>query len=183
MAESLSSGNSLDPGKEAGSEDLTLNPEAEQEQPYSLPMPAGFGEWKKMFGIGKRDLRDYPALTLAYIGDCVYELVVRTVLVRRSRNAVDRIHQTASTYSRASSQSAIVGYLEPFLTEEEHDVYRRGRNANTGTRAKNASVADYRRATGLEALIGYLYLKEDFDRMMWLIHTGISMFHKERKHE
>ena len=120
------------------------------------------------------DLRTYSPLTLAYIGDGVYELIVRTVLVKRGNCPVNRLHKQASSLVKAASQSAMMEVLEPMLTEEEAGVYRRGRNAHSPTMAKHATMSDYRRATGFEALIGYLYLKEDFTRMTELVHAGLT---------
>lgn len=119
-------------------------------------------------------MRSYSPLTLAYIGDGVYELVIRTILVKKGNCAVNHLHKQASNLVKASAQSAMMETLEPLLTEEEKSVYKRGRNAHSHTMAKHASMADYRRATGFEALMGYLYLKEDFARIFELIRAGIG---------
>ena len=136
-----------------------------------------FGELKKgfheAFHLEEKDLRTYSPLTLAYIGDGVYELVIRTVLVKKGNCPVNQLHRKASSLVKAASQSAMMEFIEPMLTEEEHSVYRRGRNANSPTMAKHATMADYRRATGFEALMGYLYLKEDFCRIVELVRAGI----------
>ena len=138
-----------------------------------------FGELKKgfheAFHLEEKDLRTYSPLTLAYIGDGVYELVIRTVLVKKGNCPVNQLHRKASSLVKAASQSAMMEFIEPMLTEEEHSVYRRGRNAHSPTMAKHATMADYRRATGFEALMGYLYLKEDFCRIAgsW-IRAGIQ---------
>ena len=87
---------------------------------------------------------------------------------------MNQLHRRASSLVKASAQSAMMEILEPVLTEEEHSVYRRGRNAHSATMAKNATMADYRRATGFEALMGYLYLKEDYQRMLELIRLGLG---------
>ena len=87
---------------------------------------------------------------------------------------MNRIHRKASSLVKASAQSAIMEKIEEHLTQEEHDIYRRGRNAHSPTMAKHATMADYRRATGFEALMGYLYLKEEYTRMLTLIHMGIG---------
>ena len=84
------------------------------------------------------------------------------------------MHKKASSLVKASAQSAIMEKIEDQLTEEEHAVYRRGRNAHSPTMAKHATMADYRRATGFEALIGYLYLREEYMRMLDLIRMGIG---------
>ena len=136
-----------------------------------------FGELKKgfheAFHLEEKDLRTYSPLTLAYIGDGVYELVIRTVLVKKGNCPVNQLHRKASSLVKAASQSAMMEFIEPMLTEEEHSVYRRGRNAHSLTMAKHATMADYRRATGFEALMGYLYLKEDFCRIVELVRAGI----------
>ncbi len=138
-------------------------------------METGLKKIKEMFQLEDRDLRTYSPLTLAYIGDGIYELVVRTVLVKRGNCPVNRLHKQASGLVKASAQSAMMEILEPMLTEEEAGVYRRGRNAHSPTMAKHATMSDYRRATGFEALMGYLYLKEEFERMIELIHAGLAM--------
>ena len=136
-----------------------------------------FGELKKgfheAFHLEEKDLRTYSPLTLAYIGDGVYELVIRTVLVKKGNCPVNQLHRKASSLVKAASQSAMMEFIEPMLTDEEHSVYRRGRNAHSPTMAKHATMADYRRATGFEALMGYLYLKEDFCRIVELVRAGI----------
>ena len=137
-----------------------------------------FGELKKgfheAFHLEEKDLRTYSPLTLAYIGDGVYELVIRTVLVKKGNCPVNQLHRKASSLVKAASQSAMMEFIEPMLTEEEHSVYRRGRNAHSPTMAKHATMADYRRATGFEALMGYLYLKGDYKRMIDLIRAGLG---------
>ncbi|HJB15353.1 MAG TPA: ribonuclease III [Candidatus Blautia excrementipullorum] len=129
---------------------------------------------KELFHLKDQDIRSYSPLTLAYIGDGVYELVVRTILVKNGNCPVNRIHKKASSLVKASAQSEIMGKIEDQLTEEEHAVYRRGRNAHSPTMAKHATMADYRRATGFEALMGYLYLREEYTRMLDLIRMGIG---------
>lgn len=129
---------------------------------------------KELFQLEDRDLRTYSPLTLAYIGDGVYELVIRTILVKKGNCPVNQLHRKASSLVKAAAQSRMMEILEPELSEEEHSVYKRGRNAHSPTMAKHATMADYRRATGFEALMGYLYLKEDYARMLELIRMGIG---------
>lgn len=137
-------------------------------------MEKGIEELKRQFDLEEKDLRTYSPLTLAYLGDSVYDLLIRTILVKRGNRPVADLHKTASSLVKASAQSRMIGVLEPYLTEEEMSVYRRGRNAHPSTIAKNATMADYRRATGFEALIGYLYLKEEYARITELIRLGIG---------
>ena len=132
------------------------------------------GLLNQAFHLEDKDLRTYSPLTLAYIGDGVYELVIRTILVKKGNCPVNQLHKKASSLVKAASQSAIMEVIEEKLTEEEHNIYRRGRNAHSPTMAKHATMADYRRATGFEALMGYLYLKGDYTRMLELVRMGIG---------
>ena len=129
---------------------------------------------KELCHLEDQDLRSYSPLTLAYIGDGVYELIIRTILVKKGNCPVNRLHKKASSLVKAGAQSAIMEVIEEELTPEELSVYRRGRNAHSPTMAKHATMADYRRATGFEALMGYLYLKEDYTRMLTLVRMGIG---------
>ena len=115
-------------------------------------MEASLKKFKELFELEDTDIRTYSPLTLAYIGDAIYELVIRTILVEKGNTQVNKLHQRASKLVKASAQSAIIEKLKPHLTEEETGVFKRGRNAKSFTMAKNASMSDYRRATGFEAL-------------------------------
>ena len=137
-------------------------------------METNLMQLKELFHLEDQDLRSYSPLTLAYIGDGVYKLVIRTILVKKGNCPVNRLQKKASSLVKAGAQSAIMEVIEEKLTPEELSVYRRGRNAHSPTMAKHATMADYRRATGFEALMGYLYLKEDYTRMLTLIRMGIG---------
>ena len=126
------------------------------------------------FGLEEQDLRTYSPLTLAYIGDAIFELVVRTVLVERKNTQAEKLHKAATKIVKAETQALMIEAIKEELTEEELAVYKRGRNAKAVTRAKNATMSEYRRATGFEALMGYLYLKGDIARMLELIHLGVE---------
>ena len=126
------------------------------------------------FGLEEQALRTYSPLTLAYIGDAIFELVVRTVLVERKNTQAEKLHKAATKIVKAETQALMIEAIKEELTEEELAVYKRGRNAKAVTRAKNATMAEYRRATGFEALMGYLYLKGDIVRMIELIHLGVE---------
>ncbi len=130
---------------------------------------------RETFDLEKRDLRTYSPLALAYIGDGIFDLIVRSVLVLKGSCPVKKLHKEAIHMVSATAQSAMINSLLPLLTEEEEAVYRRGRNAHPGTMAKNAPMSDYRRATGFEALIGYLYLKEEDERLLFLVRQGLSL--------
>ncbi len=125
------------------------------------------------FELEEQDLRTYSPLTLAYIGDAIFELVVRTVLVERKNTQAEKLHKAATKIVKAETQALLIEAIKEELTEEELAVYKRGRNAKAVTRAKNATMSEYRRATGFEALMGYLYLKGDIERMIELIHLGV----------
>lgn len=129
---------------------------------------------KETFEIKEQDIRTYSPLALAYIGDGVYDLVIRTVVVERANQATAKLHRNAVQYVKAEAQAKIVDAILGDLTEEETDVYKRGRNANSHTVAKNASRTDYRKATGFEALVGYLYLTKRMDRVLELITIGLK---------
>jgi ribonuclease-3 family protein len=87
---------------------------------------------------------------------------------------VNKLNKKTSSIVKAESQSAMIGVIEPMLSEHEEAVYKRGRNAKSYTSAKNASIGDYRRATGFEALMGYLYLSGQYERMMELVKAGLE---------
>lgn len=129
---------------------------------------------KEAFGCKDTDVRSFSPLTLAYIGDAVYDLVIRTVVVEQGNKAANLLHRSTVKYVNAGAQAAMIEALQEQLTEEELAVYRRGRNAKSHTAAKNASIEDYRKATGMEALLGYLYLSNRFDRVLELIKLGIE---------
>ena len=138
---------------------------------------------KEQFGGETADIRTYSPLVLAYIGDGIYDLVIRTILVKKANCPVNRLHKKASSLVKASAQSGMMEILEPLLTEEEKSVYRRGRNAHSATMAKHATMADYRRATGFEALMGYLYLKGETERLVSLVREGLGDTWAEEKKE
>lgn len=127
---------------------------------------------KSTFSLPEVDLRTYSPLTLAYIGDAVYEIIIRSILVGKGNAPVDKLSKAAAKLVRASAQKDMLHAVEEFFSEEEHDIYKRGRNAKSFSSAKNASITDYRTATGLEALIGYLYLKGENERILKLLKVG-----------
>ena len=120
-------------------------------------------------------------MTLAYIGDGIYEIVVRTVIVDEANRQVHKIHKMASDLVKAGAQAKIIHLLMDRLTQEELQIYKRGRNAKAITRAKNASMTEYRTATGFEALMGWLYLTGQSGRMMRLIKEGLELLKEEEE--
>lgn len=125
------------------------------------------------------DIREMNPLSLAFMGDGVLELLVRQHLVERSRLLPGKLHAEAVRYVSARSQFLEMKLLEPMLTEEEHAVFRRGKNANKATVAKHASVEEYRTSTGFECLLGWLYLKGHNERIMELMDVLWREFEPE----
>ena len=125
------------------------------------------------------NITDYSPLTLAYIGDGIYEIVIRTVIVDEANRQVNKIHKAASNLVKAGTQAKMIHYIMDDLTDEELTIYKRGRNAKAVTRAKNASMSEYRTATGFEALMGWLYLTGQSERMMKLIKKSVTVFTAE----
>lgn len=105
------------------------------------------------------------AVSLAFVGDAVYSLYVRTLFCTSTQAKSGELHKKSTRFVKATAQSAALDIIEPILTEKEKDVLRRGRNTKTNTVSKNASLADYKKSTAFEAVIGYLYLSGQKDRL------------------
>ena len=133
----------------------------------------------EILGLKQVGVSTYSPLGLAYIGDSVYDLIIRSMVISKGNRQVQKLHQESSTFVQASTQSLMMRAIQEHLTETEHAIYRRGRNSKTITPAKNQSITDYRRATGFEALIGYLYLNEEYKRLMELIKIGLESIPEE----
>ena len=127
-----------------------------------------------VFGQSSKDWKLYSPLTLAYLGDAVYEMVIRTICVKRTNMQTQKLHRKVTGYVSAKAQAKMMDALIGELTEEEESIYRRGRNSKPYTKAKNASMEEYLKATGFEALVGYLYLQKEYERMNALIAHGIE---------
>ncbi|MDD6232084.1 Mini-ribonuclease 3 [Frisingicoccus sp.] len=132
------------------------------------------GAFRETFGLEAVDLKTYSPLTLAYIGDAVYELVIRSIIVEKGNAPVNKLHKRSSQLVKAKSQAEAAVKLMDVFTEEELAVYKRGRNTRSHTMAKNADMMDYRMATGFEAVMGYLHLKQDYARIIELVRIGIG---------
>ena len=130
-------------------------------------------------GVKEISPKDCSPLVLAYIGDCVFDLIIKTLVVGQGNRPVHKLHEETSRYVQASSQSFMMRSMQEHLTAEEHAVYRRGRNSRSVTPAKNQSITDYRRATGFEALIGYLYLNHEYERLTELVSIGLKSMDEE----
>lgn len=137
------------------------------------------GSISGLFACEEADIKAYSPLTLAYIGDSIYDLIIRTVVVERGNRPANSLHKASTGYVNAAAQAAMAEALTEIMTDEEMAVYKRGRNAKSNTSAKNASINDYRKATGLEALFGYLYLKDDTQRLLDLVKSGLERTGKE----
>ncbi|MBE7052356.1 MAG: Mini-ribonuclease 3 [Ruminococcaceae bacterium] len=118
-------------------------------------------------------------LSLAYIGDAVYEVYIRSYIMQSVNMPVAKLHKEATRYVSAKSQAKIYHLIKDKLTEEETEVFKRGRNAHSYTSAKNADIIDYRISTGLEALIGHTYIKKDNERLSELISMCIEAANME----
>ena len=129
---------------------------------------------KESFGLKEVDIRTYSPLTLAYIGDAVYDVIFRTAVVAQGNAPVNKLHHKTIQYVKAPAQAALIESIMDELTPEEEAVYKRGRNAKSYTTAKNATTGEYRRATGFEAVMGYLYLTGQYHRMIDLIKIGLE---------
>lgn len=132
-------------------------------------------ELKKDFELNEIDIRTYSPLTLAYIGDAIYDLLVRSFVVCKGNTSNNKLHKKTTKYVSAKAQSEIIKALKEELTEEELTFYKRGKNAKPSSTAKNASLSEYLKATGFEALLGYLYLTGQKDRITYIVRKGIEV--------
>ncbi len=129
---------------------------------------------KETFPGKAQDVRAYSPLTLAYIGDAVYDLIIRSVVVGRANRPANDLHRITVKFVSAKAQAKIVAQLMEAFTEDELAVFRRGKNSKPHTMAKNATTTDYLQATGFEAVLGFLYLTEQVDRALELVKLGMD---------
>jgi len=113
-------------------------------------------------------------LVLAYIGDAVYEVYVRIYIAKKGAAKTNALHKDSIAFVCAKAQANTLAGIEENLTEEELNIVRRGRNAHSNTIPKNASIADYKKATAFEALIGYLFLKNDIERLEEIVKIALQ---------
>lgn len=142
-----------------------------------------FDQLKKSFDIKDVDIRTYSPLSLAFIGDAIYDLIIRSVVVAKGNTSNNRLHNEATQFVSARAQARIVDKIMDDLSEEELMIFRRGKNAKPSSTAKNASPAEYHKATGFEALLGYLYLKGEFERVSELTRKGMEITERNDKDE
>ena len=132
--------------------------------------------------MNRSELITISPLVLAYLGDTVYETYVREYLIRKNINKkVNDLHKNAIKYVNAKAQATVIHAIEEELTEDEERIYKRGRNQKSHTSPKNADIIDYKHATGFEALIGYLYLNEEHERLKYIISKGIEIIENTMK--
>lgn len=141
-------------------------------------MELSFKNIKAMYGVEDKDIKTISPLVFAYIGDSVYDLIIKSILVGRGNIPVNKLHKKASDLVKAQSQVRMYESVKDVLSEDEVAIFKRGRNAKSYTSAKNASKIDYRMATGYEALIGYLYMEDKIDRIYELVKKGLEEVEK-----
>lgn len=134
---------------------------------------------EKIPSVNSVDMRTLSPLVLAYIGDSVMDLFVRTYFATSVNETVSKLNARAIKVVKASAQAKILHMLDDVLDDDEKDIVRRGRNAKSATMPKNADVTDYRLATGLEALLGYLFLSGNTKRISELFSCVLEKYEKE----
>lgn len=134
---------------------------------------------KSELETGEQDIKSYSPLVFAYIGDCVYELIIRCKLVLDANEQVQKLHKKATSLVKAETQARIVVAVMDELEEDEVAVYKRARNAKQHTTPKNGKLGEYHKATGFEAVVGYLYLLGREDRILYLVKKGLDILSKE----
>ena len=122
----------------------------------------------------EKDINMLSPLTWAYVGDCVYELYIRTQLINKTNLKPHKLHIESIKYVKAQAQAEFLQKIYDDLTEEERDVVRRGRNSENHHLPKNCNIQDYMYATAFEALIGYLYLTKKFNRIKQILEQNMK---------
>ncbi len=129
--------------------------------------------------ISKIDIQNIPMQTLAFIGDAVYNVYIRSYLASKSNAQTGKLHRESIKYVSARGQSKIMDKIYSILTQEEIEIYKRGRNTNIHTVSKNVDIVEYKKATGFETLIGYLYIEKKNERLDEIIKQCIEDFEEE----
>lgn len=133
-----------------------------------------FWNYLEKLNVKEMKAHTYSPLALAYIGDSIYDLIIRTYIMSKGSKQVGKMHKEVSAYVNAGAQAVMYRKIEPILTEEELSVMKRGRNAKSKSIPKNADLITYKCATGFETLIGYLYITKEMERVFELIGIGIE---------
>lgn len=144
-------------------EELTLSKEA------LMPQEGLAGRIRENFRLPEKNYDAYSPLTFAFVGDVVFELIVRTKVAEEANRSVKQLNKEKVGVVNAAAQARLIEEIFPFLNEKEKEIYKRGRNARTASPAKNQSLSDYHKATGFEALCGYLYLTGSMERLLFLL--------------
>lgn len=134
-----------------------------------------------ILGENEKDISLFSPLILAYIGDAIYELIIRTHIVIKGNRPVNKLHKDSAALVKAGTQASFGKLLRNELNEKELSIYKRGRNAKSHTMAKNATVSDYRYATAFEALLGYLYLDKQLDRAIYLVDRAMNLYEEMKE--
>ena len=122
--------------------------------------------------VSEQKAKNLSPVTLAFVGDAVYSLYIREKLVLSTDFNTGELQKRTSSSVSAHGQSELLEKIQPLFTEDENDIFKRGRNAKKSTRSKNASVAEYNRSTGFEAVLGYLYLTGQYQRISYLLECN-----------
>ncbi len=125
------------------------------------------------------DLQNISMQTLAFIGDAVYNVYIRSYLASKSNAKTGKLHSISIKYVSAKAQARIIDSINNVLSDEEEAIYKRGRNTNIHTVSKKVDVIDYKKATGFETLIGYLYIKNYIDRLDEIVNLSIKYVEKQ----
>ena len=136
---------------------------------------------RRTLNLPDHEITDFSPLQLAYLGDAVYELMARTHVLSRKQAQVDKLHHMTTSLVNAGAQAAVYRALEEELSGEEKSIYRRGRNTKSYSRAKNASLSEYRIATGFEALMGWLFLTEQYSRIGEICRKGFAVLEERQE--
>ncbi|MCR4628702.1 MAG: ribonuclease III [Clostridium sp.] len=141
--------------------------------------------FRTAFRIKGHETGEYSGLQLAYIGDAAYEMVIRTYVMDQGNMQVEKMHKHTTSLVRAGAQAAMYHAMNDadILTAEETRAYKLGRNSKSYTKAKNATMTDYRTATGFEALMGWLYMSGRYSRMIELIAFGLKAIGELKENE
>jgi len=133
-----------------------------------------FDAYRKQLNIEDVDIRSYSPLTLAYVGDAVFDCLIKLYLVGKGNRSVNKFHKLSKEYVKASQQAAILESIEHILTDEEKRIVKWGRNAKSVSIPKNATKKDYQMATAFECLLGYLLVNKEYDRLIECVVEGIK---------
>ncbi len=139
-----------------------------------LNNPDFFSESCNILNTKALDLRTYSPLSFAFVGDAVFTMIIRTMVVAKGNTKANMLHNITSHYVKAQSQALMAESIADILTEEEADIYRRGKNTHVNGHTRSASTYDYKCATGLEALFGYLYLGGHTERLFELAEACVA---------